>query len=69
MHVDHVPHLSATVDDLLGGIVGGRKPHSVLKQLHRLKVFVQQSERDKLEKALKELDSSCSMTAGESQHV
>ncbi|XP_047467248.1 glutamate-rich protein 1 isoform X2 [Mugil cephalus] len=59
------PRLSATVDDLLGGIAGGCKHHSVLKQLYDLKVFVQRHERDKLENALKVLDNSSSMTAEE----
>lgn len=54
------PHLSATVDDLLGSIDSGCRPDSVLRQLYSLKTFVQQTDTDKLEKALKELSSSSS---------
>lgn len=59
------PDLSATVDGLLGG-----KPNSVLKQLHSLKTLVQQTDTEKLEKALQELCSnSCCMSAEETAAV
>ncbi|XP_008275107.1 glutamate-rich protein 1 [Stegastes partitus] len=58
VHVAKVPHLSATVDDLLGSVAGGCKSSSVLNQLYRLKAFVQQNDTDQLEKALKELNNN-----------
>ncbi|XP_030614995.1 glutamate-rich protein 1 isoform X2 [Archocentrus centrarchus] len=65
------PHLSATVDDLLGSIDRGCRPDSVLRQLYTLKTFVQQIDTDKLEEALKELSSSSSscMSAEETAAV
>lgn len=60
------PHLSAAVEDLLGSIDSGRTPDSVLRQLYRLKTFVQQTDSEQLEKALTELSSSSCMSAGQS---
>lgn len=64
-HASTIPDLSATVDGLLGGIDGGSKPNSVLKQLYSLKTFVQQTNTDKLEKALKDLCSNSSCMSAE----
>ncbi|XP_022062248.2 glutamate-rich protein 1 [Acanthochromis polyacanthus] len=69
LHVAKDPHLSATVDDLLGSIATGCKSTSVLNQLHRLKAFVQQNETVELEKALKELNNNPSMSAEETTAV
>ncbi|XP_040916816.1 glutamate-rich protein 1 isoform X2 [Toxotes jaculatrix] len=67
--VDKLPLLSGAVDDLLSHISSGCKPNPVLKQLYSLKAFVQQRETDKVEKALKELDSSSCMSAEETTAV
>ncbi|KAF7648771.1 hypothetical protein LDENG_00152210 [Lucifuga dentata] len=63
LNVDKLPPLSMA--NLLSNITSGRKPASVLKQLHSLKVFVQQKEPDKLSKALEELPSTSSMSPGQ----
>ncbi|XP_072222247.1 uncharacterized protein erich1 [Leuresthes tenuis] len=63
------PHLSATVDDLLGSISRGCKPCSVLKQLCCLKALAQRSETDGLEKALDELNHNPSMSAEETTAI
>ncbi|XP_005922437.1 glutamate-rich protein 1 isoform X1 [Haplochromis burtoni] len=64
-HASTIPDLSATVDGLLGAIDGGSKPNSVLKQLYSLKTLVQQTDTEKLEKALKELCSNSSCMSAE----
>ncbi|KAM4542306.1 uncharacterized protein erich1 [Odontesthes bonariensis] len=69
LHEIKAPHLSATVDDLLGSIASGCKPCSVLKQLCCLKALAQHSETDALEKALDELNHNPSMSAEETTAV
>ncbi|XP_017267565.1 glutamate-rich protein 1 isoform X2 [Kryptolebias marmoratus] len=69
LHAVRTPHLSAAVDDLLASIESGNKPDSVLKQLCRLKAFVQLKDTNSLEKALMELSSNPSMSAGETAAV
>ncbi|KAF1375039.1 hypothetical protein PFLUV_G00235290 [Perca fluviatilis] len=69
LHVDKLPLLSGTVNDLLSSITRGCHPTSVLKQLYSLKAFVQQQETDKLEKALEELHNTSPMSAEETTAV
>ncbi|KAK2826250.1 hypothetical protein Q5P01_020464 [Channa striata] len=69
IHVDKLPLLTRTVDDLLSRISSGRKPNSVLNLLYTLKIFVQQKDADKLEEALKELYNNSFMSAEETTAV
>ncbi|TDG98650.1 hypothetical protein EPR50_G00202870 [Perca flavescens] len=69
LRVDKLPLLSGTVNDLLSSITRGCHPTSVLKQLYRLKAFVQQQETDKLGKALEELRNTSPMSAEETTAV
>ncbi|XP_070835473.1 glutamate-rich protein 1 isoform X2 [Chaetodon trifascialis] len=69
MSDNKLPLLPGTLDDLLRCITSGHKPTSVLQQLYSLKVFVQQKDKDKLEKALEELDSTSLMSAEETATV
>lgn len=62
--MDKLHPLSETLDGLLSSIASGCKPISVVKQLHSLKAFVQRKEADELEKALQELNSTSSLSAG-----
>lgn len=64
MRADKLHPLSEMLDGLLGSIASGCKPISVVKQLHSLKGFVLRKEADELEKALRELDSTSSLSAG-----
>nr|XP_046268382.1 glutamate-rich protein 1 isoform X2 [Scatophagus argus] len=69
LRVDTLPLQSGTPDDLLNSIASRCESTSVLKQLYSLKAFVQHKETDKLEKALKELHHTSSMSAEETAAV
>lgn len=69
LHVNKLPLLSGTLDDLLGSIASGCRPTSVLKQLYSLKALVQQKEINKLEKTLEELHNTSAMSAEETAAV
>lgn len=68
-HLDKLPLLSETINDLLHSIASGDKPTSVLKQLYRLKVLVQQKETDKLEKSLDDLQNASILSEEETTAV
>lgn len=64
-HVDKLPLLSETMDDLLSSITSCDRPSSVLKQLYTLKVLVQQKETDKLGNSLEDLKTTSSLSEEE----
>ncbi|XP_076017792.1 uncharacterized protein erich1 [Genypterus blacodes] len=69
LNVGELPTQSEAMENLLDDITGGRRPTSVLKQLHSLKTLVQQKETDKLSKALEELHSASCMSPEETTAV
>lgn len=68
VHTEQLPVNSKTVENLVSSISSGCKPTSVLQQLCLLKVYVEEKDTDKLEKALKALYSNSFMSEGQSQY-
>ncbi|XP_028995632.1 glutamate-rich protein 1 [Betta splendens] len=69
VHIDKRRLMPQTVETLLSSISSGCQPTSVLQQLCVLKIYVEQKDTDKLEKALKELYSNSFMSEEETSAV